>query len=900
MSEAEAPAPEADDAIEDRANVVSDSRPGEAAAESELASDTAEPAESTAEPVTAPAPADSSPTDGSAESAAPDAMATTETEGSAPSSAPVAEPPCAVRAEPTEHSSESSGPAVAPEAGTMADAKAAAEPPLVLSAKEANDVALQQQMLTPGARSAETEHHRTPGTKPIEVQGALYGNSPEALSDKAGEAPLIDMRENELISLLSDEGAAGLKRLTPRTLEACAEEGIEPQELVPRKLTDFAPADKAIKLAPHHQQARFNRFEERRIAKLTDVISARRRLIGEGAPSDEPLTAEEAANQSALLEEKRRRAQKAEELYKRQMRITEERRQQTARTAEEAFRRDAESQQRRAVLEAEQAAARKAKLDADRMKAEDRKQRVQAKKDATAAEQREREAAHAAHEVRRTARLAASRSAEALEMKSKMEAKARVAGAAWQFKESSLAARTELLLEQMEARQKKAESYRELRDEVAQAAVKASIAKQHRVDAAVCEVDRKQEEWAEETKKRIERRGSGNAVKAELMAQKQKASAEHAKMVVAAKEATHIARDKAAKKLIEQGELKELRREAFLAAKVTKKSDEAEARRLRDEEFEERMLRVERQREYQEQKKRDSLKSKDDKFWVQKQMLQKLSDDRKALKYKMEAEQLATSGPRSTMRELELQAEPGPTQYDNRFYSMGNLGPGGKFARVGTKKAPPAYTMGKTSETALPRVLDKSLMIELVGQISPGPGTAKAELGSREVLNKSSKYPGAPNWSMGKLVPDLADKEANSKPGPADTVASDKQMELTRYKSAPCFSFASSTYQEAYRQQKANEGKPDSAPAIRLSYTHPSRFPGVYTYNPGTVQTSLKNHRNLADGVGVSQRFNKTDRFIPVSNKNEFEPCTFTKSEKAPGPQKYRPSTSYLSTPLKF
>jgi len=829
------------------------------------------------------------------------------TEGDAPATPSSAERP---PAHPTEQPSDPPESTVTTEAGTPSHVLAVTEPPLMLPADSpmpvvvSNEGALQSQMLTPDATFAEAEHHRTPGTKQLASQDSLYGNSPPESpgSGEVGEAPLIDMKENELIHLLSDEGVAGLKRLTPRTLEACAEEGIEPHELVPRKLADFAPADLAIKLAPHHQQARFNRFEERRIAKLTDVIAARRKLIGEGAGSDEPLTAEEAANQSSLLEEKRRRAAKSEALYKKQMRLTEERRDQTAKAAEEAFRRDAEAQQRRAVVEVEQAKQRQAKLDEDRKAAEERKQRVQAQKDAAAAQQKEMEAAHAAHEARRTAKLEASRSAEALDRRNKLAIKARVAEAAYNFKESSLEARNEKLLKQMDTKQKQAEAYRQLREGVTQAAVKASIAKQHLIDAAVCEVDRKQQQEAEETMKRIERKGANYAAKEELIAQKQKASAEHARMVVAAMEATHATREKEAKKLVEQAELKELKRQSYLVGQEAKLLDERETRRLRDEEFEEKMLRVQRKREYQEQKLRDEIQVRDDKFKAQQKMLQKMSDDRKALKYQLEAEQLRGNGgvPRPTMSEIEKQAEPGPTQYDNRFYSMGNLGPGGKFARVGTKPAPPAFSMGRTSEFALPRVLDKSLMVELVGQISPGPGTAKAELGSRTYMSKSSKFPREPSWSMGKLVPSLADKETLSKPGPADTAVSERTMGLTRYQSAPCFSFASSTYAEVFRQQKANEGKPGTAPAVRLSYTHPSRFPGVYSYNPGSVQTSLRNHRNLADGVGISQRFNKADRFIPVDGKDEFSPMVYTKSTKGPGPQKYRPTTSYLSTPLKF
>ena len=70
------------------------------------------------------------------------------------------------------------------------------------------------------------------------------------------------------------------------------------------------------------------------------------------------------------------------------------------------------------------------------------------------------------------------------------------------------------------------------------------------------------------------------------------------------------------------------------------------------------MLRVQRKREYQEQKLRDEIQVRDDKFKAQQKMLQKMSDDRKALKYQLEAEQLRGNGgvPRPTMSEIEKQA----------------------------------------------------------------------------------------------------------------------------------------------------------------------------------------------------------------------------------------------------
>ena len=93
-------------------------------------------------------------------------------------------------------------------------------------------------------------------------------------------------------------------------IDACAEEGIDPQELVPKILLDFKPPDLAQQalLAPHNLQARFDRFEHRRLLKLKDIVATRRQLINETVAGKPPPTIEEMASDSVLLEERKKKA----------------------------------------------------------------------------------------------------------------------------------------------------------------------------------------------------------------------------------------------------------------------------------------------------------------------------------------------------------------------------------------------------------------------------------------------------------------------------------------------------------------------------------------------------------------------------------------------------------------
>ena len=726
---------------------------------------------------------------------------------------------------------------------------------------------------------------------------------------ETGGAPIVDMDEAELIALLQ-EGASGLRRLTPRTIEACAEEGIEPEELLPKKLADFAPRDLKAELLPKHQQARHERFEQRRLAKLTDVVHARRRLLN---LPDEFSSIEEAASASAVVEERRRRAEASVAAAARQALIQEEQKASAAATLADSAKRAEEADKRLVEYERQRALAREAKNAEAAERRELKEEHAKIKQMEIEAAIAVRAAKAAAHEVRRSEMLEAKRAAEEAVRHEQSLAKLAKAEAARQSQTEALAQRKKEIGKLIASRQARGEKHAEKQESKRIEAIRDGIERHRKADRAMGEVDRRQEAFAAKTLEHALKKGSSSTVREELIAQRQKAQAEHAKLVLEKRVEADKKNEREARKLLQDGERKEQQRQATLAGRAGAKVDEAEAKKLRYEELLERVERQAKKREFQREKMRAELKAKDKKYFAQRAALDQLHQDKMAVRHKMEAEALKNG--EVSMRDIERTSEPGPTSYDNRFLAIGELGPGGKYARVGSKKAPPMYSFGNLSETKLPRVpadeAGKPMTVELIGKISPGPNTASPALGSREVLDKTGKFPRAPSYSIGHLVNDVLNKDVLHRPGPGETHASDNQLSLTRYKSAPQFSFASSNYKEIHAQEKAaalqrKSGKPGTADATvgrdRYSLTHSARGPGPTSYNHSNVQTSLARHRNLSDGVGVSQRFNRADRFIPLDTKpkDDMGPTTYVKSQTVPGPQKYRPSRSYLSTPLSF
>ena len=742
-----------------------------------------------------------------------------------------------------------------------------------------------------------------------------------AVKKPNSRAAAADPAQLEAMMARLKDGANSLRHLTPRTIEACSEEGIEPSELLPKTVADFAPKDKKLHLKPQHQQARYDRFEHRRLSKLSDVVCARSRLLEGSAPESQPSVAVDpqgGASSFVLVEERRRRAEESRVAEARRMQKSEEAKAAAAAILAETARRGEEADRRIEDYERQRARQREQKNAQLAEKRELRESLARSQLADSQAKVAIRAAEAAAHEVRRTEMMEVKRKTESERRREQCLVKLSKAEAAQVSKTMADEQRKQSLGELLSGRQVRLAAHAEQEEAKRIALMREGIALHEKAQNAMLHVDQQRKEFEEKTQAHIDRKSDGNAVRQEMFEQRQKQQAAHSKAVLTARLELDKRQEQEAQKLLQQSDSKQQKRQATLAARAHAAVDAAELLKAKHEELQERVLRQAKKRDHEREKVYTALKAKDDKYFAQVAALEQLQQEKMAVRHKMEAEALRNG--ETSMRDIERVSEPGPTSYDNRFFETGQLGPGGKYARVGKAKAPPAYSFGTRAEYQLPRVptdeSGKCLTVEIIGKESPGPGTALQELGSRDVLDKTGKFPRSASWSMGKLVPDISNKDILHRPGPGETHAEDKQLSRTKYPSAPSFSFGTRRFQEIREreqkalaeQRRAGVIKPSTADA---AYARRNRGPGPTTYNSDKVQTSLARHRSLADGVGVSQRFAKSERFIPLDEKpkDEMGPTTFANKREArmgPGPQKYRPVTpsmgnrSYLSTPLSF
>lgn len=769
----------------------------------------------------------------------------------------------------------------------------------------------------------------TPASREAATIQASTSFADSFASSHATEPVDISVEHPQLLMLL-EQGVEGLRRLSPRTLEACASEGIEPVELLPKTLADFKPKDKMVFLKPEHQKARHERFERRRMGKLSDVVRARRHILNacpgspgppgsRGIPGSPESPGPGADAESTLVEERRRRAAESQAAEARRMQKTEEARAAAAATLAETARRAEEASKRLEEYEQQRARERDEKVAREREKRELKEARARRQLAEVEAKLALRAAATAEHEARRAEKMEAKQAAEEERRHAMSLAKLAKAEAAQELKNSVNEQRKERTAKMIEEREVRLTAHAEKEEEVRLQKLRDGLELHRKVQNAMLRVDQQRKEFEDKTQAHLDKKRDGNEIREMRLQERRKEQAQHAQAVLAARLELDRRHEQQARKMLEQTERKEMRRQATLALRAEAALDVAEHRKAQHEELLERVRRQEKKREYERQKRSEALKEKDRRHFAQVAALEQLQREKLTVKYKMEAEALK-NGEKNNLKDMSRMNEPGPTSYDNRFLETGQLGPGGKYARVGRCKAPPAYSFGTRAEHQLPRVpvdeTGKCLTVEIVGKESPGPGTALQSLGSREILDKTGKFPRQPAFSLGHLVKDVLNKDVLYRPGPGETHAEDRQLQLTRYKSAPAFSFGTKRFQEIREQEKKDllqqkkDGivKPSTADA---AYARRNRGPGPTTYNADRVQTSLPRHRNLADGVGVSQRFSKGDRFIPLDTKprDSLGPTTFVNKREAmvvPGPQKYRPisrsmtTRSYLSTPLAF
>jgi hypothetical protein len=89
---------------------------------------------------------------------------------------------------------------------------------------------------------------------------------------------------HDMLELLDDPDALGC--LSPRMLEACFKEGIDPAELLPKSASDFT-GNPSTPVPERFQKSRAARHEAHRCLKVRDVLSCRQQLSRSFTSADE-------------------------------------------------------------------------------------------------------------------------------------------------------------------------------------------------------------------------------------------------------------------------------------------------------------------------------------------------------------------------------------------------------------------------------------------------------------------------------------------------------------------------------------------------------------------------------------------------------------------------------------
>merc|ERR1711972_597103 len=145
-------------------------------------------------------------------------------------------------------------------------------------------------------------------------------------------------------------------------------------------------------------------------------------------------------------------------------------------------------------------------------------------------------------------------------------------------------------------------------------------------------------------------------------------------------------------------------------------------------------------------------------------------------------------------------------------------------------------------------------------------------------LDKVSLHEQSPSWTIGARLPG-GDRHGAGDAGPGSTHFSTEMLTLTKYRSTPTFSFASKEFSKR-KDMEAIDAQ-ELPPRRLLSSSHSARFPGPGSYQ---AQPMLP--------LAPHWTFGATDRFLPVEK--------VAKESRGPGPQRYRPHSSFCSTPLSF
>ena len=113
---------------------------------------------------------------------------------------------------------------------------------------------------------------RTPQTKDTPSSAAPNTKGSSAYDSDGSPSPTRERREKDPEELMESFRTGAV---TPRSREACARVGIEPDELRPREVSEFFE----VGLAPRHQQQKAEWYEATRLERLREVIATRETLV---------------------------------------------------------------------------------------------------------------------------------------------------------------------------------------------------------------------------------------------------------------------------------------------------------------------------------------------------------------------------------------------------------------------------------------------------------------------------------------------------------------------------------------------------------------------------------------------------------------------------------------------
>lgn len=322
---------------------------------------------------------------------------------------------------------------------------------------------------------------------------------------------------------------------------------------------------------------------------------------------------------------------------------------------------------------------------------------------------------------------------------------------------------------------------------------------------------------------------------------------------------------------LHQDSANEQKRDAYFAQRAEDLADRREDKEHRQRVKLEQVERVRRVRAWEALELERKNQEEDAVYFHQKEELERMREAR------MRANHIRAAAQADTMHGLSTVTAPGPQDIDNRFFQTGTR------SLAGGRNAP-HYTFGSISETAKPRYWPGA-EVELMGQVSPGPGTATHDISSvGGQLEKTTFARKVPAYGFGKPTNDRVKPRVVETSGPADTVVDKRAYEFTRMRRTPACSFASPTDTELFKSSTA------ASMHGLVGLLHPSRTPGPTSYSLKSLGMTEANAGTLVQSRSSHEfSFGKTKRFLSRES-----------SSKGPGPQQYNPSKSFCSAGLAF